>query len=183
MKPLILSFFLAACCAHSTADSTPDKYEVTISNRIFQGKAIVNKLSASNGFKISLLNNRGEITDQTLLRYPVYQLDTADVNRDGETDILVGVIKATEFDPVIKKRLFILRIDQGHLRPLWLGSRVCQELVNFKTSDRGLVRTFERTKDGNYAVGLYRWQGFGLTLIRYIQNEIPHNDAFEIFNR
>ena len=165
------------------AEPVPDGSEFFISNSDFQGKAVLKTLSTETGFKILLQNNDGGISDHAIFKYPAYRLDTADVNRDGNTDILIGLIKATEFDPVKKKRLFILRIDHGHLRPLWLGSRVCQELVDFKASDKGRVQTLERTNSGNYAIGLYEWQSFGLKLLHYVHNEITPNEASEIFFR
>lgn len=164
-------------------ESVSDGSEFFISNTDFQGKAVFNKLSTATGFKIFLQDNSGRISDRAFFKYPAYRLDTADVNRDGNTDILVGLIKATEFDPENKKRLFILRIDAGHLRPLWLGSKVCQELVDFKASGKGRVQTLERTASGNYAIGLYEWQSFGLKLLHYRHNEIPRNEASEIFLR
>lgn len=166
-----------------STESVPDGSEFSISNADFQGKAVLKRLATVTGFKILLADNNGRISDQAIFKYPAYRIDTADINRDGNTDILVGLIKATEFDPVEKKRLFILRIDDGHLRPLWLGSKVCQELVDFKASDKGHIQTLERTKSGNYAIGLYEWESFGLTLLHYLHNEIPHNEASEIFLR
>ncbi len=157
-----------------------DGFEIPISDKHFQGTAILKRLAASNGFKI-LLKKGDALSDQITFKYDIYQLDTADVNRDGRTDILVGLIKPTEFDPVERKRLFILRIDDGYLRPLWLGSKVCQELVNFRTTDRGRVKTLERNKNGNYAIGLYEWQSFGLTLTTYIHDEISLHEASQFF--
>jgi hypothetical protein len=181
VKRLIALLLVVASCTQPTHDMIADGYELTVNDANFQGKAVLEKLSVSTGFKIVLIDQSGEITDQAVFRYAPYRLDTADVNRDGNTDVLVGLIKSTEFDPSQKKRLFILRIDEGHLRPLWLGSKVCQELINFKAVDGGFVQTLERTHEGNYAIGLYEWQGFGLTLIHYIHNEIHYADAFKIF--
>ena len=181
MKRLIALLLVIISCAGPTDEPIADGYELTVNDRNFQGKAVLRKLSVSLGFKILLENHAGEITDETVFRYAPYRLDTADVNRDGKTDVLVGLIKSTEFDPTQKKRLFILRIDEGQLRPLWLGSKVCQELINFKALEGGFVQTLERTQKGNYAIGLYEWQGFGLTLINYIHNEIQYTDAFKIF--
>jgi hypothetical protein len=157
-----------------------ERSELEIRDQYFDGHVRVS--TTSNGFKISLINNRGEELDRTIFNYQPYQLDTADVDRDGRTEILVGLIKSTEFDPQEKKRLFILRIDDGQLRPLWLGSKVCQQLVDFKTTANGVVRTLEKTKGGNYAIGIYEWQGFGLTLIKYISDEKSYDEAITVFN-
>ena len=43
------------------------------------------------------------------LPYPVYQFQTGDVDGDGRTDALVGVIKATRYDPTSGRRLFIFK--------------------------------------------------------------------------
>jgi hypothetical protein len=153
---------------------------VTIHDQHFDGSAQLTR--TSKGFKIALITSDGEELDRAIFNYKPYQLDTGDINRDGRTEILVGLVKSTEFDPEEKKRLFILRIDEGQLRPLWLGSKVCQQLVDFKSISNGVVRTLEQTKEGNYAIGIYEWQGFGLTLIKYISNEKPYDEAIAIFN-
>lgn len=178
MKSLCLvSIFLVVSCS---VKQGYHEESIDISNASFHGKIILKSLSSRNGFKLLLLDDHNLVTDQTIFQYTPYQLETADVNHDGHTDILVGLIKPTEFDPVEKKRLFILRIDDGQLRPLWLGSKVCQELVDFRALDSGLVRTIEKTKSGNYAIGEYEWQGFGLALTQYIQHEISFDHASRI---
>jgi hypothetical protein len=156
-----------------------EKSEFKIEDRFFSGKAMLT--SATKGFKVLLLNARGEQLDQIIFNYRLYQLDTADVNHDGKTEILIGLIKSTEFDPGEKKRLFILRIDEGQLRPLWLGSKVCQQLVDFKTLTNGIVQTLEKTARGNYAIGTYEWEGFGLTLINYTHDEKTYDEVIKIF--
>jgi hypothetical protein len=156
------------------------KTEIMIHDQYFDGQVQITAISG--GFRIALLDSRGEKLDRTIFYHQPYQMDTADVNRDGRTEILIGLIKPTEFDPEERKRLFILRIDEGQLRPLWLGSKVCQQLVDFKALANGVVRTLEKTKQGNYAIGIYQWQGFGLTLMEYTSNEKPYDEAITIFN-
>ena len=181
MKYLIAALLILTSCSRPTDGPIADGYELTVNDTNFQGKAVFKKLSAAAGFKILLIDHAGKTTDQIIFRYTPYALDVADVNRDGKTDVLVGLIKSTEFDPIERKRLFILRIDDTQLRPLWLGSKVCQDLINFKALEGGFVQTLEKTQKGNYAIGLYEWQGFGLTLINYIHNEIQYADASKIF--
>jgi hypothetical protein len=167
-------------CSSSPNLNVVENATVKIHDQHFVGSAQLTK--TSKGFKIALINSDGEELDRTIFNYEPYQIDTGDINRDGRTEILVGLVKSTEFDPEEKKRLFILRIDEGQLRPLWLGSKVCQQLVDFKALSNGVVRTLEQTKEGNYAIGIYEWQGFGLTLIKYISNEKPYDEAIAIFN-
>jgi hypothetical protein len=177
---LHLIFFVALLAACTSNNHLSDNTIIPIHDEYFNGHAQF--AYTSKGFRISLFDAQGTKLDQAIFNYQAYQLDTSDVDRDGRTDLIVGLIKPTEFDPHEKKRLFILRIDEGQLRPLWLGSKVCQQLVDFRPMANGVVRTLEKTKDGNYAIGLYEWQGFGLTLIEYTGNEKPYHEALAIFN-
>jgi hypothetical protein len=180
-RSVLFALLLLTGCLRPEENIVLKRSAFTIHDPYFDGEARMTM--TSKGFRIALLNNQGEQLDQTIFNYRAYQLDTADVNRDGRTEILVGLIKPTEFDPQEKKRLFILRIDEGQLRPLWLGSKVCQQLVDFKALPHGFVRTLEKTKHGNFAVGVYEWQGFGLTLIQYLLNEKPYPEVVNAFNR
>ena len=180
MKYSIIIFALVFGCSTSQDAVVMKKSEIRIHDQYFDGQARITR--TLKGFKIALINNKGEELDRTIFNYQPYQFDTADVNGDGRTDIMIGLIKSTEFDPQEKKRLFILRIDEGQLRPLWLGSKVCQQLVDFKALSNGVIRTLEQTKEGNYAIGIYEWQGFGLTLIKYIGDEKSYNEAITVFN-
>lgn len=180
MKSAVVVFLLVliSCCSGS---HFPELHEFPIHDQSFKGKVIFQELSSTIGFKVLLIDQRGEITDQTIFRYLPYRFDTADVNQDGNTEIIVGLTKATRFDPVEKKRLFILRIDENKIRPLWLGSKVCQELVDFKSLDNGYLQTLERTTRGKFSIGKYYWQSFGLTLEKYTHNEITLAYANQIF--
>src|SRR5438132_1568996 len=85
------------------------------------------------GYKLSyntLLSNKWKTLHSITLNYPVYHFEVGDINGDGRKEILLGVIKTTHFDPVSKKRLFIYKFDKTKIRPLWMGSRVQNELVD-----------------------------------------------------
>jgi hypothetical protein len=120
------------------------------------------------------------------LEYPVYRFDYGVIRKGGQTDVGVGVIKPTRFDPKPDKRLFLFRItDDYYIRPLWLGSRVVQPLVDFRLAnkeEKGYIRTVEKEKSGNYLVATYRWQGFGLTFVDYQAREIPLSEALKLLH-
>ena len=158
-----------------------DNQSLHIHDAYFNGSVDFQSLKSTTGFKFILRDSAGNKLDQIVFKYIPYQLDTGDINHDGKTDILVGLTKTTHFDPVERKRLFIIRIDSGQLRPLWLGTRVCQELVAFKTIEEGEVKTIEHEKNGQYAIGTYAWQGFGLALIKYTHHELSLSEAQKIF--
>ncbi|TGE25689.1 CapA family protein [Hymenobacter aquaticus] len=102
------------------------------------------------------------------LGFPMYQFAQADVDNDGQPDLLVGPEKATRFDSATRRRLFVYRWEQGRWRPRWLGSRVAYRLLYFRAArpvaGRTAVYTLEQTPDGRYGIGRYYWQGFGLAL-------------------
>ena len=173
--------FLAASC--NSPDKFSGNHELTIRNVSFRGKVVYQKLKENTGFRISLKDSAGNVFDNIIFHHTLYQFDTVDIDHDGNTEILIGLIKPTTFDPVVKKRLFILRMDGTQLRPRWLGSKVCQELIDFKSAGNGLIQTLERTRKGNYAIGSYHWQSFGLVLEQYLYNEIPLHEASTHFSR
>ena len=118
--------------------------------------------------------------DKWTLPYPVYRLDTGDVDGDGSTDALVGVVKATRFYPEIGRRLFIFKNYHGLIRPLWMGSKLGGKLCDFRFAD-GRVRSMEAMTDSLYAVADYRWSGFGLVFERFVARDIGHEEAKKAF--
>ena len=100
-----------------------ESYKVNDSNNINfvifdSGEKIYIKLikQASKGYLLNAKvykNNNLIQTNSWALNYEVFRIDTGDVNNDKSTDILVGVIKPTRFDPVIRKRLFIFKMVDG----------------------------------------------------------------------
>lgn len=109
---------------------------------------------------LSLTNNSGMITDMWQLPYPVYRFATADIDGDGSVDAVVGVFKASRYFTTPSHRVFIFKNFNGKVRPLWLGSRLGGELVDFAVIGN-TIRAIEKTEQG-YAVSDYTWKGFGM---------------------
>ena len=115
------------------------------------------------------------------LNYPVYRFCTGDVDGDGSMDALVGVIKKTRFHREEGRRIFIFKQVDGHVRPLWLGSRLGAELVDFRFVD-GCIRALETDGRGNYAVIDYKWKDFGPAFKRFIIKDTNKKNAIKQFN-
>lgn len=109
---------------------------------------------------ISLYDNCNNLTDTWQLNYPVYRFATADINGDGSTDAVVGVYKASRFFKTPSRRVFIFKNFYGDIRPLWLGSRLGGELIDF-TVVGNKIRAIEAAKD-LFVVSDYVWRGFGM---------------------
>ena len=115
------------------------------------------------------------------LNYPVYRFCTGDVDGDGSMDALVGVIKKTRFHQEVARRIFIFKQVDGKVRPLWLGSRLGAELVDFRFVD-GCIRALETDGKGKYAVIDYEWKDFGPAFKRFIVKNTNQKNAIKQFN-
>ena len=117
-----------------------------------------------------------------MLKFPVYQFCTGDVDGDGVVDALVGVIKTTRFDPQVARRLFIFKNYHGRIRALWMGSRLGGILEDFRFVD-GKVYTLQSTTDGKYAVLRHQWRKFGLGADEFLVKGVSRQEALEVFEK
>ena len=120
--------------------------------------------------------------EEHLLRFPVYRFCTGDVDGDGSTDAMVGVIKRTRFDPKVGRRLFIFKNYHGLIRALWMGTRLGGILQDFRFID-GIVRSLETTTDGKHVVAEYKWDHFGMAFQRFLATNVTLDEAQDIFNQ
>lgn len=103
---------------------------------------------------------------QWRLPFPVYRFCTGDVDGNGITDAIVGVIKATRHDPVPRRRVFIFKNYHGLIRPLWLGSQLGQPVIDFSfMPDKRWLKVLERAHDGGTFTAYYRWRAFGMEYV------------------
>lgn len=114
------------------------------------------------------------------LPYPTYRFATGDVNGDGMTDAMVGVVKRTRFYKDAGRRLFIFKNVNGLIRPLWMGSKLGGNLQDFKFYE-GRIRSLETTNHGIYVVAEYEWDDFGMSFVRYIVKGVGKEEAEKAF--
>lgn len=122
--------------------------------------------------------------DRWQLPYPVYQFQTGDVDGNGSTDCMVGVIKSTRYYSTPARRLFIFKNFRGHVRPLWMGSKLGGILEDFRfipDAEGGVIRAVESTTDGLFVVSEYRWQGFGMGFERFLAVKVSEEEAYREF--
>ena len=90
------------------------------------------RLESANDSLSWLILQTDSTSDRWQLPYPVYQFQVGDVDGNGVDDAVVGVIKKTRFHRELGRRLFIFKNYRGHIRPLWMGSKLGGELVDFR---------------------------------------------------
>ena len=128
--------------------------------------------------------------DRWRLPYPVYQIQTGDIDGNGIEDAIVGVVKSTRFYPEPARRLFIYKNFHNKVRPMWMGSHLGGILQDFRYIDQkggdngqmGLIRSLQTTTSGLYVVADYRWQGFGMGFERFLVKAVGHEEALKAFN-
>ena len=116
------------------------------------------------------------------LPYPVYQVQTGDVNGDGSEDAMVGVIKSTRFYPEKARRLFIFKQVNGKPRALWMGSKLGGILEDFRFVD-GKIRALESTTDSLFVVSDYKWDRFGMAFDHFIIKGVDQQTAIKAFSQ
>lgn len=123
-------------------------------------------------------------TDNNLKLYEIFREDFSDIkpwkidacnlDNDGETDIFLGVFKDTMFYKDFRKRPFFYSWDGEKLNKKWLGSYFTDwELVDISFGDYfnvgyDVAAVLEKSKDGEYRVGIYKFIGFGFEHMKTI---------------
>ncbi|WP_229725444.1 CapA family protein [Hymenobacter baengnokdamensis] len=119
------------------------------------------------------------------LGFPVYRFAQGDVDNDGQPDLLIGPVKRTPLDGVVRRRLFVYSLDSsGQLHPRWRGSRLMFDIVFFKavyTHGLTYVQTIEQETAGRYCIGNYHWQGFGLVLDKFLARRLSRTAVYRAF--
>lgn len=93
-----------------------------------------------------------------------------DINGDGLNEISICAYKTAIFDPVEAKRPFFYVLEDGALKPVWLGSRLSRPFDDYILLDADADRvceiiSAEFLSDGRMALTMYKWAEFGFDRI------------------
>lgn len=163
------------------SNDKPFYKSVFIQDNFFNGRVTVEKIEKLNKYRLTITDTITGESDRIYTPYKIFQMETADVNNDGKTDILIGIVKPTPFDPVLKKRLFIFQIDRDYIRPLWLSSRLVHPLEAFTViknqSGECRVHALEKISNKLYCIDEYRWASFGMTFMKTCSDSLTYLQA------
>jgi hypothetical protein len=173
----ILLCLSIVACRQSNSFSKIEK----IDDAFFKGTVTVEKVEELNKYKLSIKDTSGKLIDKIYTPYTIFDLQVGDINDDGKTDMCVGIIKPTPFDPVLKKRLFIFQIDRNYIRPLWLGSRLAHGYEDFKivkdAENKNRIRTIEKKNKDLYCISEYKWGSFGMVYKKECASNLRYSEA------
>ncbi|MFN4180383.1 MAG: FG-GAP repeat domain-containing protein [Armatimonadota bacterium] len=119
---------------------------------------------------ISVFRGRRKIWQGVPNRWQVWKLVIADVDGDGKKEFLLGVNIKTRYFPQRHKSVFVLGWNGKFAYARWLGSHLSKPLVDFVAApldehQGDELVTLEVTRDGRHCIVVYRWIGFGFTVI------------------
>lgn len=180
---IITSFIFLVSCAGDSAFERSMK----IDDAAFKGEVSLERIEKLDKYKLTVFNQLTGKVDQIYTPYQVLQMELADVNRDGRTDICLGIIKPTPFDSALKRRLFIFEIDRDYIRPLWLSSRLVKPLEEFVpfTDEEGLWRILAMEREGNdlYCLNEYKWGAFGMSFQKQVGESLDYHTAKDVLEK
>lgn len=112
------------------------------------------------GKKTIIRLTEGGSARSIVLPWPVWTVQRSDLDRDGCDELILGVQKRNRFDSTERKRIQVWRIDRGHLRPGWLGTRLSGVLDSFLVLPSGDLWARERIRN-RWVVSRWSWHTFG----------------------
>lgn len=181
-RAIILFAFLF--CLKACSDNKKYSNTIKIEDEHFTGEVAIEKIEKLNKYKLSIFNSKTGEGDHIYIPHDVFHMEVGDINHDGRTDICMGIIKPTPFDPALKKRLFIFQIDRDYIRPLWLGSRLVYPIEKFKIykeSDKFTIKTIERQNIDLFCINEYQWESFGMSFLKTHKDSLTYSKAHSLF--
>lgn len=121
----------------------------------------------SNGSVLMTLHLPFKRSNTIALYGEISGVQIADINNDGNIDVIVEVTKEVNFDPSPKKRLQIYTFRNGNLEPLWLGTKFIYDLESFRViqeNGTNYLTTLEKDDHGVRYKMKYEWDEFGFGL-------------------
>ncbi len=146
----------------------------TTEDVIYGDRLLVLNRDVSGGWKRSYENDFSGLKP--------WRIRQADIDGDGEKELMTAVRKTTFYDKEEKNRLFIFNYTEGKLVKKWTGSDIAGSWEDFITGE--LVDTkgeelifITETKEGQERLLVYHWFDFGFLMLAQSSD---YNDIIDV---
>ncbi len=108
-----------------------------------------------------------------------WKLEVADIDGDGQLDILIAVHKMAHFDNQMRNRMFIFNFEDGVLVKKWTGSQIAGDWDQFYAEELLSIpgdelMILERLDERRSRLHIYYWLDFGFVALAISQ---PYSDV------
>lgn len=107
----------------------------------------------------------------------LWKIELADIDGDGQKELVTAVRKTTRHDKAVKNRLFIFNYTDGVLIKKWTGSQIAGSWKSFTVGDlvdiKGDEVLFISKARGGDRIKVYYWFEFGFFLLA--ESEVYEN--------
>lgn len=97
-----------------------------------------------------------------------WKISILDVDSDNNPEIILGVNKSTRYFKDIQNRIFVFNRQDDYIYPKWLGSKIGNEIVDFKIDENKLIILQKSLKDRTNEAYECKWTGFGFDLGNFL---------------
>lgn len=127
---------------------------------------LTKKLFSKYGKEVVIYSSDREIYRKDFSDLKPWKIAIGDIDGDGIEEVSIGVYKTTTFHPLMNKRPFIYRYEDGELYPKWRGSRLSRPFIDYLFYDidgNGIdeIISIEILQNQERLIHIYKWKGFG----------------------
>jgi hypothetical protein len=141
------------------------------------------KIVKKDNYTQLLLYRKKKYVDSKTFSDSIASVSIVDSDNDGNDDIVVGIVKSSRWSEVKSLKMYLYKISQDRILPLWRSSKLTSNMIDFcfvKEAGKNYACVIEKPKNHSYNLIRFRWRNFGLIYENYI---IKNQDSSAVFQR
>lgn len=105
-----------------------------------------------------------------------WKLNIADVENDGNKELLVGVYKRTRYFNEKEKRVFVYNLQGRYFYPKWFGSKINYTIIDFEVDETNNDLIILHENNQYKPLIRYKWNGFGFSIKDIMKRHADYNE-------